>query len=236
MIDESEKWEMFGYSKHIGFLHEYSYLFPSKLSIIEDALADRNLDIIKEEEPIETEFIVNSREHLLNKNYRLAIIESVIALEIALTRYIRVYFEYIKKFSKKKIDEFLNTNFDLFTRLYIIPALTLSYNDYSEIDFDFVLKGVVLRNKLIHKGEDCLSGVPEDKISSYISEITKLSRLLSLKAVQMKIQPEMINIAEKIRTKFRVGCVISRLRNHRFSVIVYSTFSIDGVFLKRIGL
>ena len=48
----------------------------------------------------------------------------------------------------------------------------------------------------------------------------------------MKTKPEMRNIAEKIRTKFRVGCVISRLRNHRFSVIIYSTFSIDGVFFE----
>ena len=233
LIDESEKWEMFGYGKHdFGFIHEYSYLFPSKLSIIEDVIADRNLDIIKEEEPIETEFIVNSREHLLNKNYRLSIIESVNALEIALTRYIRIYFESIKKFSKKKIDEFLNANFDLFTRLYIIPALTLSDNDYSEIDFDLVLKEVGLRNKLIHKGEDCLSGVSEDKINSYISETTKLSRLLGLKAIQMKTKPEMRNIAEKIRTKFRVGCVLLRLRNHRFNVTIYSTFSIDGVFFE----
>lgn len=233
LIDESEKWKMFGITKHdTGFIHEYSYLFPSKLSIVEDAIADRNLDIIKEEEPIETDFIVNSREHLLNKNYRLSIIESVIALEIALTRYIRVYFGNIKKFSKKKIDKFLNANFDLSTRLYIIPALTLSDNDYSEIDFDLLLKGVGLRNKLIHRGEDCLSGVSEDEINSYISKIIKLSRLLSLKVIQMKANPKMRNIAEKIRTKFRVGCVISRLRNHRFSVIIYSTFSIDGVFFE----
>jgi len=231
LIDESEKWEMFGFAKHdTGFIHEYSYLFPSKLSIVEDAIADRNLDIIKEEEPIETEFIVNSREHLLNKNYRLSIIESVIALEIALTRYIRVYFEYIKKFSKNKIDKFLNANFDLSTRLYIIPVLTLSVNDYSEIDFDLVLKGVGLRNKLIHKGEDCLSGVSEDEINNYISKIIKLSRLLSLKTIQMKTKPKMRDIAEKIRTKFRVGCVILRLRNHRFSVNIYFTFSIEGVF------
>lgn len=232
LIDESEKWEMFGFAKHVGFMHEYSYLFPPKLSIIEDAISDRNLDIIMEEEPIETEFIVNSREHLLNKNYRLSLIESIIALEIALTRYIRVYFESIKKFSKKKIDKFLNANFDLSTRLYIIPTLTLSDNDYSGIDFDLVLKVVGLRNKLIHKGEDCLGEISEDKINSYISEIIKLSRLLSLKAIQMKTKPEMRNIAEKIRTKFRVGCVISRLRNHRFNVSIYSTFSIDTVFFE----
>jgi len=91
-------------------------------------------------EPIETEFLVNSREYLENNNFRLAIIESVIALEIALTRYIRVYFEYIKKYSKKKIEKFLNANFGLSTRLYIIPTLTLSDKDYSRIDLNLVLK------------------------------------------------------------------------------------------------
>ena len=233
LIDEFEKWKMFGITKHdTGFFHEYSYIFPPNLSKIEDAIADKNLDIIEEEEPIETEFWVNSREHQLNKNYRLSIIESVIAVEIALTSYIRDYFKCTKKYNKKKIDKFLNANFDLSTRLYIIPALTLSDDDNSKINFDLVLKAVGLRNKLIHKGEDCLSGVSENEINNYINEINKLSRLLSLKALQMKTKPKMRDIAEKIRTKFRVGCVISRLRNHRFIVTIYFTFSIEGVFFE----
>ena len=233
LIDESEKWEMFGFLKHdFGFFNEYSYIFPPNLSKIEDAIADKNLDIIMEEEPIETEFWVNSREHQLNKNYRLAIIESVIAVEIALTNYIRDYFKYTKKYNKKKIDKFLSANFDLSTRLYIIPALTLSVDDYSKINFDLVLKGVSIRNKLIHKGEDCLSGVSDNEINNYINELNKLSRLLSLKTVQMKTEPKMRDIAEKIRTKFRVGCVISRLRNHRFIVNIYFTFLTEGVFFE----
>lgn len=89
-----------------------------------------------------------------------------------------------------------------------------------------------LRNKLIHKGEDCLSGLSENEINNYINEINKLSRLLSLKALQIKTEPKMRDIAEKIRTKFRVGCVISRLRNHRFIVTIYFTFSIEGVFFE----
>ena len=233
LIDEFEKWEMFGWAKHdFGFLHEFSTIFPPNLSKIKDAIADKNLDIIKEEEPIETEFWVNSREHQLNKNYRLSIIESVIAVEIALTNYIRDYFKCNKKYNKKKIDKFLNANFDLSTRLYIIPALTLSDNDNSKINFDLVLKAVGLRNKLIHKSEDCLGGVSEIEINNYINEINKLSRLLSLKTIQMKIEPKMRDIAKIIRTKFRVGCVISRLRNHRFTVTIYFAFSIEGTFFE----
>jgi len=229
LIDEFEKWIAFGSLKYID---QFSHLPFSKLSKIEEAIADKNLDILREEEPVETEFLVNSREHLDNGNFRMAIIESIIALEIALTRYIRVYFEYIKKFSKKYVDNFLNSNFDLSTRLYIIPSLTLDDNDYSRINYDLVLKGVSLRNKLIHREEDCLIGVPEDEIDKYVTEIIKLSRLLNLKVIQIKAKPEMRNIAEKIRTKFRVNCDVTRLRNHRIIAKIYYTFSINGAFFK----
>lgn len=229
LIDEFEKWIAFGSLKYID---QFSHLPFSKLSKIEEAIADKNLDILREEEPVETEFLVNSREHLDNGNFRMAIIESIIDLEIALTRYIRVYFEYIKKFSKKYVDNFLNSNFDLSTRLYIIPSLTLDDNDYSRINYDLVLKGVSLRNKLIHREEDCLIGVPEDEIDKYVTEIIKLSRLLNLKVIQIKAKPEMRNIAEKIRTKFRVNCDVTRLRNHRIIAKIYYTFSINGAFFK----
>ena len=63
-------------------------------------------------------------------------------------------------------------------------------------------------------------------------KIIKLSRLLNLKIIQIKAKPEMRNIAEKSRTKFRVNCDVTRLRNHRFSLTIYSTFSIDGVFFE----
>jgi len=216
-------------------VEEFSHLSFSKLSKIEEAIADKNIDILKEEEPIETEFLVNSREYLENNNFRLAIIESVIALEIALTRYIRVYFEHIKKYSKKKIEKFLNANFGLSTRLYIIPTLTLSDNDYSRIELNLVLKGVGLRNKIIHREEDCLSGVSEDEIDKYVTEIIKLSRLLSLKVIQIKAKPEMRNIADNIRNKFRVNCDVKRLRNHRFNAEIYYTFSTDAAFFKKMN-
>lgn len=232
LIDELKKLLAFGSLKSTGCIGQFSHLPFSKLSKIEEAIADKNLDILREEEPTETEFLVNSREHLDNGNFRMAIIESIIALEIALTRYIRVYFEYIKKFSKKHVDNFLNSNFDLSTRLYIIPSLTLNDSDYSRINYDLVLKGVSLRNKLIHREEDCLIGVPEDKIDKYVTEIIKLSRLLNLKVIQIKAKPEMRNIADKIRAKFRVNCDVTRLRNHRFNATIYYTFSIDGAFFK----
>ena len=63
-------------------------------------------------------------------------------------------------------------------------------------------------------------------------KIMKLSRLLNLKVIQIKAKPEMRNIAEKIRTKFRVNCDVTRLRNHRFNATIYYTFSIDGAFFK----
>ena len=124
------------------------------------------------------------------------------------------------------------SNFDLSTRLYIIPSLTLNDNDYSRINYDLVLKGVSLRNKLIHREEDCLIGVPEDEIDKYVTEIIKLSRILNLKVIQIKAKPEMRNIADKIRTKFKVNCGVTRLRNHRFDATIYYTFSIDGAFFK----
>src|SRR3990172_11966822 len=68
-------------------------------SEIEEAIQD-NL-----EPPPEQEFLTNSIEHLNLRNFRLALIEAIICLEIVLTQFLQVFLSIYKIISKSRIDK-----------------------------------------------------------------------------------------------------------------------------------
>lgn len=85
-----------------GFSSE-AELDISNWSRIKEVLED-NLDIAPEDE-----FLTNTVGHLRAGNFRLAIVDAVIGLEIVLTRYLRSYLTIVKKMPDKRIDSFCDT-------------------------------------------------------------------------------------------------------------------------------
>lgn len=219
--------EYWAYLQTSGLHKQYSHLTYESWDIIKEAIQE-NTALLLEELPSEIEFLVNAREYLNNNNFRLALIESVIGLELALTKYIQNYFIIEKKYTKSKISKFLNNNFDLSTRLSIIPILTLDKISLEKIEFDKINKGVNWRNKIIHAGKNILDTIPDMETQSVVEEIIELSRLLDLKVIQMKANPEMLEISNEMLSKYNTDVLIRKERNHKFQVLFFGLYSTNG--------
>lgn len=131
--------------------------------------------------PPEREFTTNSIEHMQNKNYRLAVVESIIGLEIVFSRYLSEYMRVNKKLSKKQIDEFLSPEFGLTARLAGILHLTLKLSDLEKIDLNKVRMAVNWRNKIVHRTGHLPSSIKSEEIESCIFHVISLSLLLANK-------------------------------------------------------
>jgi len=125
-----------------GFLNDEraGNLHVRNWSEIEDAIQD-NL-----EPPPEQEFLTNSIEHLNLGNFRLALIEAIICLEIVLTQFLKVYLSINKKLSQNRIDDFLTPQFGIASRVSGLLNLVLDPDDLKKIaaelglDYDFLEK------------------------------------------------------------------------------------------------
>ncbi|MBI1951433.1 MAG: hypothetical protein HYS34_08740 [Acidobacteria bacterium] len=104
-----ESWPDFGAALHLlsrfppvfGFSHhgEIKMAFWTDVS---EALED-----LRDPPPPEQEFLMNATAHRRDKNYRLAVMESVISLEIVLTEYVTNYLTVHKKVPKKRVANFV---------------------------------------------------------------------------------------------------------------------------------
>ncbi|MHA1233125.1 MAG: hypothetical protein ACTSPQ_21080 [Candidatus Helarchaeota archaeon] len=227
LISDYDFAEYFAYLQTSGFQKQYSHLFYENWDIIKEAIQD-NSDLLEGNLPRETEFLISAREYLNNNNFRLALIESVIGLEIALTKYIQNYFIIEKKYTKNKTNKFLNNNFDLNTRLSVIPILTLDEISLKEIKFDEVSNGINWRNKIVHEGKDVLGKIPDIHKQSVVEEIINLSRLLDLKVIQMKSNPKMLEISNEMLSKYSTHVSIREVRYHKFQVLFFGLYSTNG--------
>jgi len=128
--------------------------------------------------PTELDLYLNAIEHLRTKNYRLSILESVIGLEVALTGFLREYLANHKKFSKKKIDDFLKPEFGLTARLSGLLDLTINQKSLEEVSIETVKKVVNWRNKIVHSLGQIQEGVSEQQIEQGIEQVLKLLIIL----------------------------------------------------------
>ena len=103
------------------------------------------------ESPPEQEFITNALEHLKVRNYRLALIESIICLEIVLTQYLKAFFSINKQIPEKRINNFLNPNLGLNARISVLLNLCLDERDIESVNFTNILRAINRRNHIIHK-------------------------------------------------------------------------------------
>ena len=165
-------------------------------SRIKEVLED-NLEIAPEDE-----FLTNTVGHLRTGNFRLAIIDAVIGLEIVLTKYLRCYLATIKKMPKKRIDSFLLNDFGLTPRLAGMLDLTMHESYLRDIKLDQVLKAVTWRNNIVHKTGQLPTDVPVETVREHIEAVLDLARTLAELYVNTSAAPDREKIAEKLKSNW----------------------------------
>jgi len=139
---------------------------------IKDAL-ENNLEITDERY-----FFVNSLEHIYNNNIRLAVIETVISLEIAVNKYLKDYLKF-KNIPNDRIGNLINSKTGIHSMVSVLLDLSIEEEVMEAIKIDEVLKLITLRNKIIHENKQIPKESSEQKeIFSQIASTQVLCKLL----------------------------------------------------------
>lgn len=146
--------------------------------------------------PPEREFIINAADHIGSNNYRLAVVESVIGLEIVLNQFLHLYLRKYKGFSEKKIKKFLPNEFTLSMKLSGLLELTLSNRSLENIDIERVREVVKWRNDFMHSTGNLERGKNHDYILKSVSHVFQLSSLLRTKITELQLLDENSTISK----------------------------------------
>jgi hypothetical protein len=146
----------------------------------------------------EREFYVNALEHSRVGNLRLAVVESVICLEIVLTQWLHVI---LPQRGVVKVKDMLRPQLDLNTRLKLLLPLLLEKDLPPSINLDDVARNVGFRNKVVHDSGN-LPDVATDLIRSGVSATLQLARWLAVHRDRLVRQSELDNLGEAIGTAF----------------------------------
>jgi hypothetical protein len=230
--EDGKNWQRlikeYSHSSYLSFLYSSkiieanSELYMFKWEEIKESIQD-NLCVKRKKESNEIEFVVNALENLRKDNIRTALIESIIGLEIILTKYIKKYFEVIKKYNKTDIDALLEPSFDLKRRILLIPELTFEEKELHRINLKNILTAIKWRNKIIHKIGDFPSGVKKKDKIEIISELINLILFLELKVMQITALPKILEIKKYIIDKYNIlDFDVEKQRNHRIYTQFYN--------------
>lgn len=138
---------------------EYSYWLEIRKGL------ENNLEITEEKY-----FFVNSLEHIDNHNIRLAVIETVISLEITVNKYLKNYLK-LKNIPNNRITNLINSHLGIYAMVSVLLDLTVEEELMSHIEIDEVLNLITLRNKIVHENRQ----IPKEP-----SEQEKIIRQISL--------------------------------------------------------
>jgi hypothetical protein len=191
---------LFGFAGRSGFASKAELNMPY-WSRIKEVLED-NLEI----EP-EDEFLTNTIGHLRASNFRLAIVDAVIGLEIVLTRYLKSYLATVKKMPDHRIKSFLRNDFGLTPRLAGILDLTIHESYLKDVKLDQVLQAVTWRNHIVHKTGQLPSHVPVVTVREHIDAVLGLAHTLAELYVNTSASADRESIGEKLKANWseRIG-------------------------------
>ena len=175
-----------------SFAYDIPTLSTSSWPDIEEALQDNS------EPPPEFEFMINAIEFLRLRNFRMALIESLICLEITMSQYLNTYLKIKKELSQTKIKEFLNPNLDLYSRVSVLLNLTLDETKLKDVDITKILDSIHWRNKVIHTTGHLPIDLKEDDLRKGISAVIILSQRLAGIKRQIEAEPYLQSIAKEI--------------------------------------
>jgi hypothetical protein len=199
-VSESKYSGLFRFTGRVGFSSK-AELDVAYWGRIKEVLED-NLDIAPEDE-----FLTNTIGHLRTRNFRLAIVDAVIGLEIVLGKYLRSYLAIAKKMPNARINAFLQNDFGLTQRLEGLLDLTMHESYLRDVKLDQVLKAVKWRNHIVHKSGNLPADIPLVMVREHIFAVLGLARVLAELHVDISAFPDRGKIGEKLKANWsgRIG-------------------------------
>jgi hypothetical protein len=152
--------------------------------------------------PEENEFTVNALENLRLKNYRLAVMEMIIALEIVLDKFLRIYLKDFKEVPSKRINKFLSPQLGLTAKVAAILNITLEEYEIADIDFDIVLKVIEWRNNIVHEVGNKLPIEDHQRIEDALTKVQLLIHRIRFKIDILRDCLEFKKIGASISEKY----------------------------------
>jgi hypothetical protein len=154
----------------------------------------------------EQEFFTNAIEHLRLGNYRYALLEAVICLEIVMTQFIRTYLSQ-KGIPNTRINKFVSDKLGLTARVAALLNLTLDQPPHPDY-ISTALRAIEWRNKVVH-GTGRLPNRPDHEIREGITTVLGIARVLALALEELEAAPDMQRISQELDAE--LGKPLSRL-------------------------
>ena len=142
-------------------------------------------------------FLANALEYLRTGELRVAVVESVICLEMLLGDLLP------QLLTARGITRDALPELTLSFRVKLLMPLLLSTDDLADVDLAVVAQTITWRNKVAHEG-NLPQGTPEEAVRRGISAVVHLSHRLARKRDAMKREPGLRTLAQKIRADFQV--------------------------------
>lgn len=121
---------------------------------------------------------VNAEEYAANDNLRLAVLESVTALELALAEYLRGYCMEVRHMTKKQADDFLVPELTLSMRLKGLLPLLVDETELSLVTLNQIGRVVGWRNNIVHRQGYIPQEASNEEVRQGVQAVIKLARWL----------------------------------------------------------
>lgn len=152
----------------------------------------------------EHEFLTNAIEHMRLRNFRLALLEAIVCLEIVLSQFLENYLLVEKGFSKNRLKAVLkNPQVGLTTRVGLLMELTLTANELKSVEIGEILRTVSWRNKIVHATGHLPKGLSDDEIKACIMHVLYAAHVLSRKRDVIEASPDLRDLALAIALTFK---------------------------------
>lgn len=190
--------------------HPMGELRSTRWPDIEEAIQDE-----LEPNP-EQEFLTNALEHVRQRNYRLALLEAIVCLEIVLSQFLENYLLINKGFSRNRVMKMLGKDVSLTPRVGLLLELVLTPGELKSLSIGDALKAISWRNTIVHKTGHLPLGLSDNEAEDCIFSVLHLADVLARKRTQIVASPESKEVAQFAALALKVPLpTISLIRHHR---------------------
>jgi hypothetical protein len=174
----------------------------------------------------EQEFVTNALEHMRDYNFRLALIEAIVCLEIVLSQFTEQFLLVKKGLSQNRVNHILSPQIGLSARVSVLLDLILSPDELNNVRVGEVLKAVNWRNGIIHKTGHLPPGLSDQEARDPIFATLELALFLSRRRDEIAATPELQELARAISSTHKLSVpTIQPSWSHRVSVSFRSFLS-----------
>jgi hypothetical protein len=174
----------------------------------------------------EQEFVTNALEHIRDYNFRLALIEAIVCLEIVLSQFMEQFLLIRKGLSQSRAKYILNPQIGLSARVSVLLDLVLSPDELNNVRVSEVLKAVNWRNGIVHKTGHLPLSLSDDEATDAIFATLELALFLSRRRDEIAATPELQELSQAISSAHKLPVpTIQPSWSHRVSVSFRSFLS-----------